>query len=245
MDDIDEVYEDIFYQQEHNEEIILELVSDDDNENANEDFEEWFDAEDSDLEFSPEDINFESETFESFHERPARGGHERAVSFIRNPNNVVGRDMDMITEEIANSPSKLYALVYDDTFEIILQATNNAVDLYNKDRDETSRVQHFYLHEIKSYFGIKILFMLEKGRHVRFQDFYITRLRKAEYNMFSSIPNGKMDNLLVPVWRRYLQLVKFIDQGGPEKFVDKKTFKKSVARKHQPLGELIINCTNK
>ena len=234
-----DLYEDIIDQQERDDDCILEPVSDDDRD-ANPDFEEWFDAEENPTEFTPECINFEKETFETFHKRPNRGGGERQVSFIRNPKNVVGTEIESITEEIANSPSKLYSLVYNDTFYTILNATNSAVDLHNEGCDVTKHIQRFQSQEIQSYFGIKILFMLEKGRHVRFQDFYTKRLRKAPYNIFWSLPNGKMDNLQIPSWERYNQLVKYIDQCGFVEDVDKKTFKASVAKKYQPQGGYFI-----
>ena len=94
-----DLHEDLIEQQERDDDCILELVSDADDEDENPDFEEWFDAEETQTACTPDSVNFEKETIETFKARPARGGHERPVSFTRNAKNV-GIEIETITEQI-------------------------------------------------------------------------------------------------------------------------------------------------
>ena len=234
------LYEDIM-DQRHDDEDDYSLL---DIAGHHDDLEGWYDEPEVYSDMSPDFTNFEKETIETFQSRrlPIEHPPKRSVSYAAMRQNGVGSSISEITTEVANYPSKLYSLVYNDTVSTILDATNLAVDLHNASLPPSSApVAHFEPQDVRSYMGVKILFMLEKGKHVRYQDFYCSRLRKKAYNFFSSIPNSTMDNLHIPPWERYTQFVKFMDQGGPTEYVDKQTFKSSSAREHQPLGGYYLN----
>ena len=241
MDDINfENEEDSDTEPEHyQEDRIFVDGSDSDSEYDSEpdDIAHWFAPESiTESAFTVADINFEEETKERSELRPSRLGHDRPVEAAELRKNGKGTEIDLLTPELCKNPGDIYDLVYGNSLADILICTNRAVTKHNLNTVITSHVKLFTLHEIKQYFGIRIIIMLEKGKHVSIQTFYQQRLLPKEYEFFSVLPGLSINHVDILPFRRFRNIIRFINMGGPKMYIDKLKFIKRTGQRHILLG---------
>lgn len=180
-------------------------------------------------------LDFTSETEDNWRDKPARAGRGFPVLLDVMRKNGIGTHIDQLST-VSHDPIKIYNLVYGNSITMIVVATNSVIDIWNsKPANSEKQVEHVTAQEIRSYFGAKILIMLKKGQHEDIRPFY-REIYGKERNMFTVLPNKTMDDLQIPVYTRYLELVKFLHQVAQKPYVEKQKFVKSTAKKWKKDG---------
>ena len=178
-------------------------------------------------------ISMEREDIGTWRNKPKRAGRGYPVLPNQIKANVVGPNIHQLST-VSDKPDCLYNLMYGNTKLMIVTATNLAIAAFNSD-SPTTAILPVTEQELRSYFGIRLIIMLKKGRHCNLRMFYRNHLLKKSYNMFLVI-GKEMNNLIIPTFARFQEIIKFMHQGGEKTRIEKKKFIKSLVKIHSPDG---------